>query len=98
MSDSSALPVSAAAGEPNDAGGPSDPSEPVGDAGGPAGDDEKEPGRSGKEGGGAREPAQRGDPWDTFPFKRYKGFERRLPSETSQVQEEGTAGAHEPRQ
>lgn len=98
MSDSSALPVSGVAGKPNDTAGSTDPGGPVGDTGKLAGDSGKEPGDSGREGGDAREPAGRGDPWNTFPFKRKGGLEGRFPGEPAQVREEDTKGSHDRRQ
>jgi hypothetical protein len=92
MSDSCALPISDAAGEPNEPVGLSASGGPVGDAGEVAGDSGKEPGGRGKEAGDARQPAGRGDPWNTFSFKRKGGLERRSPGEPAQVREEDTGG------
>src|ERR1700681_126344 len=90
MSDSSALPMSNVAGEPNVAVGLSDP-------GGPVGGDVKQAGDSGEGDADARESAGRGDPWNTFPFKRKGGLEGRSPGKPAQVRKEDTADGHDRR-
>jgi hypothetical protein len=84
-SDISALPVS---GDPAGAATPAEPAAPTGQA------DPADPANAGRaadgEGPGDEHKPPRGNPWDTFRFKRFGGLEKRAPEPEPPAAEQDT--------